>query len=585
MFKILKPHKWGVALFLGGSLAAALFDGISIGVLIPLIDRLQKVHNDPSELGVFGKLIHLLESFPPETQILFSIGLVICAVLLKNLLFGLSVTKGVWLSNKVAADIRLKAMRLLLRVGIGFHYKSEVGSLIEKATQFPNLLKDLLLNLSQFFVFLFILNILLVLMLIVSWPLTVFALVLGMAGMWLMSLYLKNMISYGEHTARTQREMTQSVHETLGAIKLIHSYSKQEQQYAVLKDRITEFQTADNRVAYRTKLAQPLTEGLGVIAMSILLVGSLILAPTGKAMVLAQLLPFLYVLLRVITTLKILNDSLGTVRARWPYLMLIHDLIRTDDKPFVEDGKEVFGGIRREITFDHVSFAYEKGRDVLNDIHFSIPRGKTTAIIGESGVGKSTVLDLLLRFFEPRGGEIRIDGHEITSFNCESYRRHFGVVSQDTFLFNASVRDNIAFGKAGRVAESEIIEAAKRAGAHDFVMRLSDGYDTVIGERGVKLSGGERQRISIARAIIKDPPILILDEATNALDLAAEQRIRKTIAELSRDRTVITIAHRTSAIEDADQIVVLKEGRVTEMGDAEHLIEQRGEYFRLTQVE
>jgi ABC-type multidrug transport system fused ATPase/permease subunit len=269
-----------------------------------------------------------------------------------------------------------------------------------------------------------------------------------------------------------------------------------------------------------------------------------------------------------------------------PYVDYVYELLRVDDKPFIADGRQIFSGLQREIEFRGVTFVYHGApKIVLRGVSFSIPAGKTTAIIGESGAGKSTIANLLLRFYDPQHGAILLDGEPLPDFKLESYHRKIGVVSQDTFLFSNTVKFNIAFSAIATPADEQIIAAAKKAGAHEFIMELPNGYDTFVGDRGVKLSGGQRQRISIARAILRDPEILILDEATSALDAKTERRIHQAILELSQGRTVIIIAHRLSTIKNADQIIVLKNGQVAEIGDRDELLERGGEYYQLAQAQ
>ena len=241
--------------------------------------------------------------------------------------------------------------------------------------------------------------------------------------------------------------------------------------------------------------------------------------------------------------------------------------------------------IQGEISFDHVEFAYEKeGFPVLKDMNFTVKPGETVALVGMSGGGKSTIVSLIPRFYDVTGGAIRIDGHDIRDIQTKTLRDQIGMVLQDSILFSDSVRSNILMGKPN-ASEEEIMSAAKAANAHDFIMELPDGYDTKVGERGVKLSGGQKQRLSIARVFLKNPPMLILDEATSALDLESEALIQESLSRLAHDRTTVIVAHRLSTITHADKILVIDHGELKELGTHAQLIEQQGIYYDLFQVQ
>ncbi|NNC42480.1 MAG: ABC transporter ATP-binding protein, partial [Acidimicrobiia bacterium] len=236
------------------------------------------------------------------------------------------------------------------------------------------------------------------------------------------------------------------------------------------------------------------------------------------------------------------------------------------------------------VTFDHVSFAYANEVPVLDDLSFDVPAGATVAIVGSTGAGKSTVIKLLLRFYDPTAGSIQVDGIDIRTLSFASLRGAIGLVSQDVFLFHGTVRENIAYGRPEAAIE-RVIEAATIAEAHEFIMSFPDGYDTIVGERGQKLSGGQRQRISLARAILKDPPILVLDEATSSVDNETEAAIQRSLEKISIDRTTVVIAHRLSTVRHADNIVVLDAGGVSEQGNHDDLLRKDGMYAALWKVQ
>jgi len=238
------------------------------------------------------------------------------------------------------------------------------------------------------------------------------------------------------------------------------------------------------------------------------------------------------------------------------------------------------GVLRGEIEFRNVTYAYDENHDVLHNIDLKLEEGKTVALVGPSGGGKTTVCHLIPRFYDIENGELLIDGKPAESYTRESIRRNIGIVQQDVYLFNSTIRDNILYGRPD-ASEEEVIEAAKKAGIHDYITTLDNGYDTVVGERGVRLSGGQKQRLSIARIFLKNPPILILDEATSALDNATEILIQNALNELCRGRTTLIVAHRLSTVQGADEIVVVSDGKVSERGTHSELLEKEGIYASL----
>ena len=262
----------------------------------------------------------------------------------------------------------------------------------------------------------------------------------------------------------------------------------------------------------------------------------------------------------------------------------IQQLLRTDDKPYLKNGTAQFYRLKQAIEFIDVDFGYDANEPILQQISLTIQQGTTVALVGASGAGKTTLADLIPRFYDPLGGKILIDGLDLREFEINSLRRKLAVVSQNTFIFNASVRDNIAYAIA-TADEADIREAARLANALEFIDQMPEGFDTQLGDRGVRLSGGQKQRIAIARALLRNPDILILDEATSALDSVSERLIQQSLEKLAVGRTVIAIAHRLSTIMKADKVVVLEKGRVVEQGTYQQLLQQRGQLWRYHQMQ
>jgi len=258
--------------------------------------------------------------------------------------------------------------------------------------------------------------------------------------------------------------------------------------------------------------------------------------------------------------------------------------IRSDKITDIKDGEKELSSFKSEIAFDNVSFAYKGRTKTIEDISVTFQKGKTTAIVGRSGTGKTTIINLLLRLFEPTKGEIRIDGINFERYKLSSWLNLIGFVSQDTFTFNDTVENNITF-RSDRYSREEVIKAAKYADAQGFIIELPSGYDTLVGDKGMRLSGGQAQRIAVARAMIREPEVLIFDEATNNLDNRSEAAVQNAIDEISKDHTVIVVAHRLSTIVNADKIIVLEDGRIVEEGTHEELMENRGVYWESYQIQ
>jgi ABC-type multidrug transport system fused ATPase/permease subunit len=366
----------------------------------------------------------------------------------------------------------------------------------------------------------------------------------------------------------------------VGAIKLIRAYGEEERQASKLRTQLTRYRQQVLRTQRYSSLTGPMSEIFGG-----LLVILIIVAATQPALVGGVRLAPEAVIAFLIASLKLMSPIKSI--AQFPALMAMalasaERVYATLDEPVseVDDPDSVPARFTRDIVFDRVCFRYGTDTPVLNDVSFRVTKGEVLAIVGPSGAGKSTLVDLLPRFREPYAGQIFLDGVPLDTIQRKSLRALLGVVSQDTVLLNDTVHANISFGSPS-ATRAQVEAAAEAANASEFIAALPAGYDTVLGERGTRLSGGQRQRISIARALLRDPPILILDEATSSLDTESERLVQEAIDRLMHDRTVLVIAHRLATVRHADQILVLDEGRVVEHGTHAALIERDGLYRRL----
>ncbi|OUL18748.1 ABC transporter ATP-binding protein [Nostoc sp. T09] len=331
-------------------------------------------------------------------------------------------------------------------------------------------------------------------------------------------------------------------------------------------------------------VVQPLIEAIATtILIAMILVAVTTLVASGRLHV-VLLLAFLFALFRLLPIIAHMNSSWGLIATYYGSMRNVHELLRTDNKTYLQDGEIEFSGLKRSLEFICVDFSYDDRKLVLEDITLTIERNQMVALVGASGSGKTTLADLLMRFYDPTAGKILVDGMDLRQFQLKSLRSRMAVVSQDTFIFNTTVHNNIAYGLEG-VDDAVIEKAAIQANALEFILELPQGFNTKLGDRGVRLSGGQRQRIAIARALLRNPEILILDEATSALDSVSERLIQDSLEKLAVGRTVIAIAHRLSTIFRADKIIVLEQGHIVEQGGYQELLQQRGKFWQYHQMQ
>lgn len=369
------------------------------------------------------------------------------------------------------------------------------------------------------------------------------------------------------------------VEETLSGLRVIYGFNAQERAYRKFQQLNNQFHENQKKVYRQSYLANPLSEFLGVVSVMVVLVigGSLVLSERSSLS--AELfITYIALFTQIITPVSNISSAFADYKRGEAALDRIRDFLAIEDQ--VEDRPDAFPvpGFREEIAFRDVSFAYAD-TDVLHHIDLSVPKGRTIAFVGSSGAGKTTLADLLMRFYDVTGGEIQLDGVPVERYRVSDYRGLFALVSQDVMLFHDTIFRNITLGCDATM--EEVVEAAKAANIYDFVMSLPDGFDHVVGDRGVALSGGQRQRVSIARAVLRKAPIFVLDEATSAMDTESEHLVQQSIEALSKEHTVVVIAHRLSTIRRADCIYVLDAGSVVEKGTHEELMIQKGTYYKL----
>ncbi len=559
---LLRPYRARIATFLLASMAASLFDGVSVGMLVPLLVSLQGGQDYTALPTVLRRLALLFGTYPVRDQVLFSLAAVVGAILLKNALLAASTYLAAWLSSRITLDLRKRGVDLLMRVRLDYLHGSQPGDLVERLLTHTSRIEFLIVQAADFFVNLTSFVALFVVLLILSWRLTLLSAVAAGAILAVLTSYVRFLSRAGSSAEGRSRQLAASLYETIAGMHVIRAAVQERRRSALLNEHAEAYAQANQHIILGNYLAHILTESLGVVALAVVCLVALQMGGGNREVFLVQLVPFAYVLTRILPAIKELNRARAQIASRWPFARRIHELLRVDDKPFLRSGSRAFTGLTRGIRFENVSFAWDDdGTWALDDATFGIPAGRTTAIIGPSAAGKSTVIDLILRFHDPQRGAILIDDSPLPDLDLASWRGRIALVSQDEFIFNDTLRSNITLG-AEDADQEAVAAAARMAGVYEFVQQMPEGYDTVVGNRGVKLSGGQRQRVAIARAILRKSDILILDEATSALDAPAEASIREALDAAFRGCTRIVIAHRDSAVAGADHVIALRSGRV-----------------------
>jgi subfamily B ATP-binding cassette protein MsbA len=415
-----------------------------------------------------------------------------------------------------------------------------------------------------------------ILLVLISWKLT---LITGCSV-----LLISQIIRYltrqrkriGIQATAANAELTQRMIETLHGMKLIRAYGRENHEQARFDAASRAVSNAFFKLDRISGLVHPVSETLTVALLLGILLSTAMLAPAQMAVSLA----FLLLLYRLQPRIKQLDVDRVALDSLSGAVEEVRSLLDESDKPYLRSGTRVAASIDKGIIFDNVSLRYDSGKGAaLKHVTCSINIGETTAFVGPSGAGKSSLINLICRFYDPSAGQLLIDGVPLPEFDLAWWRNQISVVSQEVYLFNASVAENIAYGKLDATRE-ELVEAARKSHALEFIEELPDGFETILGDRGIRLSGGQRQRLALARAFIRDPQILILDEATNSLDLISEGVVQVALEEFGKNRTVLVIAHRISTIEHADKIIVLDSGRVVESGTVTQLLATDGLFSR-----
>jgi subfamily B ATP-binding cassette protein MsbA len=418
----------------------------------------------------------------------------------------------------------------------------------------------------------------------ISFKLTLFTLVLLPITGGVLAEIIKRLKKRAIQSQESLGRIVNILDETFGGMRIVKAFNARSFILKKIDDETSYHRKVNLSIARKNELASPVSETLGVIIVACILYygGTLVLGKSSELSA-GAFITFLGLFAQILQPAKNFSNGITSVQKGTVSAQRIFEVIDTVSAIRNKPNAIILKAFNDSIEFKNVSFAYDKDH-VLRNINLKIEKGKTIALVGPSGGGKSTLADLVPRFYDPASGEVRLDGVSVTDYDIESLRKQMGIVTQESILFNDSIFNNIAFG-IENVKEDDVIRAAKIANAHDFIMQTENGYQTTIGERGSKLSGGQRQRISIARAVLKNPPILILDEATSALDSESERLVQDALFNLMKNRTSIVIAHRLSTIQHADEIVVIQNGEILERGKHQDLIGRNGLYRKLSEIQ
>ncbi|MGB5820159.1 MAG: ABC transporter ATP-binding protein [Saonia sp.] len=576
----------------------ALFSALSFAALIPMLDVLfdkaEKIYKEPvyTDLGHAKDYLQEYINFRVTAYagndemkgLVLVIGLVLALFLLKNVFNYLAMYFITFLRNGVLKDIRNNMYKKIVDLPISYYSEKRKGDVIARITSDVLEIQHSFLSVLELIVRepLTILFTILI-MFGISTKLTLFVFIfIPIAGM-IISRIGKSLKRKSDRVQKEQGEFLSIVEETLGGLRVIKAFNSEARFYHTFKASTKRFFNFSNKLLNRQNLASPTGEFLGILVIGVLLWfgGKMVLV--DKTLDASSFIAYMGLAYNILTPAKAISKASYGVKKGNAAAERVLEILETENPIAERENAMVKSDFEKGVTLEHISFKYEEDY-VLNDFSLNIPKGSTVALVGQSGSGKSTIANLVTRFYDVNKGKIGIDGTDIKDLTKKSLRNLMGLVTQDSILFNDTVKNNISLGKEG-ASEEEIIAAAKIANAHDFIMELPNGYQTNIGDSGNKLSGGQKQRLSIARAVLKNPPIMILDEATSALDTESERLVQDALEKMMQNRTSIVIAHRLSTIQNADTIVVLQKGEIVEQGSHNQLLAMDGVYKKLVTMQ
>ncbi|AFZ55883.1 ABC transporter ATP-binding protein [Anabaena cylindrica FACHB-243] len=563
------------------SALAASFEGFGLGFLLIFLQSLTTPGSEPVKTGISWFDIFILGINASATERLYRVSALIIITTCMRASFNYMGQICIQFSEiNLVDNLRKRIFEQLAAQSLSYFGKKSSGELINTLTNEMERIRQIFGGMAFLVARGLTLIVYSISLFVLSWQLSIVSVLLFSLLAVGLSTLNKQIRERSFAITKANDNFTSRSLEFIEGIRTVHAFSTQEfeqQRYYQASKKIV---NTWKSVYWISLLVKPLAESLSTM----ILISMIIVALVTGLMEVSSLLTFFFVLFRLVPMTQDLNGVIAFLSTQAGAVENIKDLLKTEDKNYFQNGHIQFHKLQRAIEIIAVNFGYEPNKRVLKDITLTIEKGQMIALVGASGGGKSTLADLIARFYDPIEGKIFIDGINLREFEIDSLRRKMAIVSQKTFIFNASIRNNIAYG-ALAVTETEIIEAARLANALEFIEKLPQGLDTVIGADGIQLSGGQQQRIAIARALIRNPEILILDEPTSALDSITEQVIQELLEKFTVGRTVIVIAHRLSTIAKADKVVVIEQGQIVEQGAYQELRQQRGKFWQYYQIQ
>ena len=591
--RFIPPYKKQLILNFLFNLLSALFTVFSVTMMIPILDILFDQKKNVYDMipwamnldAVKHNLYYYITIFKDANgaglTLLLIGAFVIIATLLKVGFYYLGAYEAIYIRNGVVKDMREQIYQKMLKLALPFFSEERKGDIMSRITgDVTEVENSIMSSLDMFLKNPIIIIVLLASMLVMSPRMTLFIfIVLPVAG-YIIGRVGKSLKKVSREGQDKMGEILTVVEETLGGLRIIKAFNAEKKMNARFNSELHDYKSIMNRLMRRRELAHPLSELLGTVVIIIVVwYGGTLILSNNSELTGTEFIAYLAIFYQIINPAKAFTTALYSIQKGLASMDRIDKILYADVTiPQAPDAKSIHI-LKDSIEYRNVTFAYED-KVVLNNVSLTIPKGKTIALVGQSGSGKTTFVDLLPRFYDVNEGQILIDGVDLRDLKLHDLRDLMGNVNQEAILFNDTIFSNIAFG-VDNATMPEVIAAAKVANAHDFIIETEHGYDTVIGDRGSKLSGGQRQRLSIARAILKNPPVLILDEATSALDTESERLVQDALENLMKNRTSVVIAHRLSTVRNADLICVFHEGEIIERGTHDELIKLNGRYKHL----